>query len=61
MGIVVWPRDSFPELWYSMHSVQSPSSQSRHQTSDSFIPYVSTVYYKRALRKTGLIEKPFWF
>jgi hypothetical protein len=34
MGIVVWPRDSFHELWYSMHSVQSPSSQSRNQPSD---------------------------
>jgi hypothetical protein len=75
MGIVVWLRDSFPELWYSMHSVQSPSSQSRHQTSDDLeiwqlshilqkdgeVPYVSTVYYKRALVNTGLIGKPFWF
>jgi hypothetical protein len=34
MGIVVWPRDSFPELWYSMHSAQRPSSHSRHQTFD---------------------------
>jgi hypothetical protein len=31
---VVWPRDSFTELWYSMHYAHSPSSQSRHQTSD---------------------------
>ena len=34
IGIVVWPRDSFRELWYSIHSVQSHSSHSRHQTSD---------------------------
>jgi hypothetical protein len=26
--------DSFPELWYSMHSAQRPSSHSRHQTFD---------------------------
>jgi uncharacterized coiled-coil DUF342 family protein len=26
--------DSFHELWYSMHSVQRPSSHSRHQASD---------------------------
>jgi hypothetical protein len=34
MGIVVCPRDSFTELWYSVHSVQSPSLQSRHHTFD---------------------------
>jgi hypothetical protein len=32
--IVVWPRDSFTELRYSVHFVQSPSSHSWHQTSD---------------------------
>jgi hypothetical protein len=34
IGIVVWPRDSFTKLWYSMHCAHSPSSQSGHQTSD---------------------------
>jgi hypothetical protein len=34
MDIVVWPRDIFTELRYSVHRMQSPSSHSWHQTSD---------------------------
>jgi hypothetical protein len=34
IGIVVWFREGFAKLWCSMHSVQIPSWQSGHQTSD---------------------------
>jgi hypothetical protein len=34
IGTVVWVRQGFAKLWWSRHSVQSPSSHSGHHTSD---------------------------
>ena len=34
IDIVVWFRDGLAKLWYSMHSVQRPSSHCGHQSSD---------------------------
>jgi hypothetical protein len=37
MVIVTWSRVALARLWYSLQSVQKPSSHSEHQTADDLV------------------------